>query len=158
VAEQALDLIFRKLGRNPPPCRTASVPIWGGEESGGESVPSGVPAGTARRLEEVYGSRRGEVVRRYRNEEGWAAPAAEGCPVLRCEVLRAVREEMALKLADVILRRTDLGTAGCPPRPHLVAVARILGEEMGWTEERQVQEVNDVLKIYAPLPVRTEAV
>lgn len=158
VAERALDLVFRKLGRNPPPCGTASAPIWGGEESGGESVPSGVPAGTARRLEEVYGSRRGEVARRYRNEEGWAAPAAEGCPVLRCEILHSVRSEMALNLADVVLRRTDLGTAGCPPRSHLDAVARILGEELGWTEEKRSREVDDLMRFYAPFPVRTEAI
>jgi len=158
VAERALDLVFRKLGRNPPPCRTASVPIWGGEESGRDSVPSGVSAEAACRLEEVYGSRRVEVARRYGNEEGWAAPAAEGCQVLRCEVLHAVRAEMALNLADVVLRRTDLGSAGCPPRSHLAAVARILGEELGWTEERRSREANDLLKSYAPIPVTTEAI
>ncbi len=158
VAEQALDLVFGKMGRTPPPCRTASVPLWGGETAGGAEILAGMPAGTARRLAEVYGSRRGEVARRYRNEEGWAAPAAEGCPVLRCEILHSVRSEMALNLADVVLRRTDLGTAGCPPRSHLVAVARILGEELGWTEERRSREVDDLMRIYAPFPVRTEAI
>jgi len=130
--------------------------LWGGEKPRGNEIPSGVPAESARRLKEVYGSRLGDVVRLCREEEGWAEPAAAGCPVLRCEVLHAVREEMAVNLSDVVLRRTDLGTAGCPPRSHLAAVAGIIGGELHWTEERRAREVEDLRKAYRPLPVCAE--
>ena len=43
---------------------------------------------------------------------------------LEDRVLCAVRDEMALTLADAVLRRLDLGTAGPPPAEALRAVAR----------------------------------
>jgi glycerol-3-phosphate dehydrogenase len=48
----------------------------------------------------------------------------------------AVRDEMALTLADAVLRRLDLGTAG-PPRDEATdAVARVMAEALGWDEAR----------------------
>jgi glycerol-3-phosphate dehydrogenase len=158
VAEQAIDLVFRKLGKTPPHDSMEGISIWGGEESAQEEAPPGLTAEAARRLREAYGSRRGEVALIYREESGWATPISPGCSVLRCEVLHAVREEMALKLSDVVFRRTDLGTAACPPRSQIDAVARIMGEEMGWTQECQVQEVGEVLKSYAPLSLCEDGV
>ncbi len=70
VAERAVDLVVRRLGRAAPPCRTAVTPL-----------------AAARPL---------------------SGPLEER---VRC----AVREEMALTLADAVLRRLDLGTAGPPP-------------------------------------------
>jgi DNA-binding response OmpR family regulator len=156
VAEQAIDLAFRKLGRTPPRGSMEGVSIWGGEESAQEEAPTCVTAAAERRLREAYGSRAGEVALLYREESGWAEPISPGCPVLRCEVLHAVREEMALKLSDVVFRRTDLGTAGCPPSSHIDAVARVMGKEMAWTRAWEVQEVGEVLKSYTPLPLRKE--
>jgi len=154
VAEQAIDLVFRKLGRTPPRDSMEGVSIWGGEETAQGESPPCATAEAVHRLREAYGSRGGEVALLYRDESGWDTPIAPGCTVLRCEVFHAVREEMAVKLSDVVLRRTDLGTAGCPARSQIDAVARIMGQEMGWTREREVQEVGEVLKSYAVLPLR----
>jgi glycerol-3-phosphate dehydrogenase len=151
VAEKAIDQVFCLLGRTPPRCRTAETPLWGAESPISREVPVGVPAEAAGRLREVYGSRAEEVARRHGSTMDWAAPIAEGCAVLRCEIVRAVRDEMAVKLSDVVLRRTDLGTAECPPASHLAAAARIMGEELGWTPERRQQEIAELRKVYAPL-------
>lgn len=53
---------------------------------------------------------------------------------------RAVREEMALTLADVVLRRLDLGTAGPVERGDLDRVAETMAAELGWTAERSARE------------------
>jgi glycerol-3-phosphate dehydrogenase len=50
---------------------------------------------------------------------------------LEDRVRRAVREEMARRLEDVVRRRTDLGTAGRPPEDVLDAVARVMAAERG---------------------------
>jgi glycerol-3-phosphate dehydrogenase len=60
----------------------------------------------------------------------------------------AVREEMALGLADVALRRTDLGTAGAPSAAELGAMGRVLAEELGWSEARVLQERAALAAVY----------
>jgi glycerol-3-phosphate dehydrogenase len=56
----------------------------------------------------------------------------------------AVRDEMALTLADAVLRRLDLGTAGAPAPPDLDVVCRVMAGERGWDARRQ-QEEREVL-------------
>ena len=60
------------------------------------------------------------------------------------EVIHAVREEMAHKLADCVFRRTDLGTAGHPGEDALERCARLMGEELGWSSERRELELAEV--------------
>ncbi|HET7239716.1 MAG TPA: hypothetical protein VFI77_01080, partial [Gemmatimonadales bacterium] len=59
---------------------------------------------------------------------------------LEARVRRAVREEMALRLPDV-LRRTS-------PGPHtgadLEAVARLAAAELAWTDQRKDAEIDAV--------------
>ena len=49
---------------------------------------------------------------------------------------QAVREEMALTLADAVLRRLDLGTAGPPAAADVEIVAQTLAAELGWDAAR----------------------
>jgi glycerol-3-phosphate dehydrogenase len=95
VAERAVDILVRRLGRSSPPCRTAMTPLP-----------------NARRL------------------EGPLEAAARA----------AVRDEMALTLADAVLRRLDLGTAGPPPPGEVDTVVRVLAAELGWDEGRERAE------------------
>ncbi len=61
---------------------------------------------------------------------------------IMAEVTHAVRSEMAMKLDDVILRRTDLGS-GCHPGVSAVrAVAGRMQSLLGWSEERLHSEIN----------------
>jgi glycerol-3-phosphate dehydrogenase len=60
----------------------------------------------------------------------------------------AVRQEMALTLADAALRRLDLGTAGPPPAPDLGALARVMAAELGWDAARESAERAAVARVY----------
>jgi len=104
VAERAVDLVVRRLGRAAPACRTAVTPLPG-----------------ARRLS---GS-------------------------LEDRVLCAVRDEMALTLADAVLRRLDLGTAGPPRADELDPVARVMAAELGWDSGRERAERDALAGFYA---------
>ena len=53
---------------------------------------------------------------------------------------RAVRDEMAATLADAVLRRLDLGSAGPPAADDLARVARAMAQELGWDEARERSE------------------
>src|SRR5262245_11207157 len=79
-----------------------------------------------------------------------ARPAPAGRTPGEADVVRMIREEMAMRLADVVMRRTAMGTEGCPPRADLATVARIMARELGWDETRVAAEVHSVRAAYAP--------
>ncbi len=56
---------------------------------------------------------------------------------------------MALTLADAVLRRLDLGTAGPPPADELRAVARVMADELGWDSGREQAERDALAAFYA---------
>lgn len=68
-------------------------------------------------------------------------PLAAGTDVTRAEVLHAIRSEMALTLADVVLRRTDLATGGHPGVDRLRAAAALMAAERGWSAIRTSDEI-----------------
>jgi len=61
-------------------------------------------------------------------------------------VTLAVREEMALTLEDVVMRRTCLGQFG-PPR-NLAMVADTMGALLGWDEQRRWREMDSLAPLY----------
>jgi glycerol-3-phosphate dehydrogenase len=71
-----------------------------------------------------------------------ADPADERALAERCRA--AIRDEMALRLEDVIFRRTRLGETGQVSERSLVVAAEAMGGTLGWDVARQRQEIADV--------------
>jgi len=142
IAERAVDLCFRQLDRTPAPCRTAELPVHGGDRADLDALAAetGLGDDLARALVQNHGSSFGDVLR-YRDEAAGVLPATA---VLEAEVLHAVRDEMALGLDDVVFRRTDLGSAGSPGDEALEACARLVERELGWAPERTAAELEGV--------------
>ena len=70
---------------------------------------------------------------------------------LESRTREAVREEMALTLADAVLRRLDLGTAASPRATDLDVVCEVMAGELGWDAERRRVEREALARIY-PAP------
>jgi len=68
--------------------------------------------------------------------------------VLRGQTLFAVQEEMAMKLSDVILHRTDLGTIHRPKKEMLEEVSFCMADELGWSEHCRLNEINELNNLY----------
>jgi glycerol-3-phosphate dehydrogenase len=66
--------------------------------------------------------------------------------------VHAQRCEMAVTLADVVLRRTGLGTLGNPGELALGAAARIMGSSLGWNRAERMRQVERVLDHYVASP------
>jgi glycerol-3-phosphate dehydrogenase len=62
---------------------------------------------------------------------------------------QAVHEEMALTLADAVLRRLDLGTGGPPSAAELETVTRTMAAALGWGRARAQAEEAALAKNYA---------
>jgi glycerol-3-phosphate dehydrogenase len=71
-------------------------------------------------------------------------------PVLAAEIDYAGATAQAMRLADAVLRRTPLGSAGHPGDTALQRAADVLGRRHGWTPERTVEEMADVAAAYPP--------
>lgn len=106
----------------------------------------GLAEGTARRLAAHYGSEVERVLAEAKADRGALLPGTGDA--VRAEVRHAVRREHARALADVVLRRTDLGTLAQPARETLEAAAREMAALLGWEEARMAREVDEVRAVY----------
>jgi glycerol-3-phosphate dehydrogenase len=66
------------------------------------------------------------------------------------QVTYAVRQEMALTLSDIVLRRTGIGTLGNPGNEVLQKVAAIAARDLNWDAgkiRQEISAVNNLLKL-----------
>ncbi|MBV8855154.1 MAG: hypothetical protein JOY91_17220, partial [Sinobacteraceae bacterium] len=63
-----------------------------------------------------------------------------GSHVTFAEAAYAVRAEMAQRMADIVFRRTELGTAGHPGTAALDELQALLAQELGWSGQRIREE------------------
>ena len=151
VAQQAVDLAVNKLGRKTRQCQTHSKPVKGGYVTDFRSLLN-------RAMSEVSHDSDEEVVQHlvytygseYNRFETYdlSHRIDRALPVTEAEVIHAVRDEMALTVADVIQRRTELGATGLPSMNTLQKCADLMGRELSWTFERQQREIDSVVQAY----------
>ena len=157
-ALKAVDLAFKKLGKNVPKSKTNVTPIYGGQiecfedflSHAVERRPSTLDADVMRPLLHNYGSKYGEVLK-YIKEDHVLAETMEKSKILKAEIIHAVREEMAQKLVDIVFRRTDLGTACYPGDDAIKTCAELMASEMGWNDDRVQREIDEVRTAF-PFP------
>jgi len=156
VASKTIDLLFKKLGRKSPQCLTEETPIYGGKIERFEDFlssaiqESGVNEKITRHLVHNYGSEYKNILSYGKKDPSWLQTVDGSEEVLKAEILNGIQEEMAQKLSDVVLRRTDLGSAGNPGKKTLSAVAEIMAKELNWDEERINREIQETGAIYIP--------
>ena len=156
TAARTVDVALTALERPVPPCRTASTPLAGGEianftdyERGlADCRPEGFAAAALPRLARCYGSDLPALVRLADEQPALAALLSPSCPVTRAEIAYAVRWEMAVHLADAVIRRTDAGSAGHPGGEAVAAAAAVMAAECRWSEARVAEEIAAVGRFY----------
>ena len=159
VAERAVDLVLKKLGRAGVRSRTANVPLPGGDLSNVDTAARELTrsrAGSAdeetvRRLVAMYGTRSRVVLELAASTSGLGSRIVPAHPVLGAEILHAVRVEMAHTLIDVVVRRTALGAPGHPGEQVARACADLLKTELGWSGTRTASELEALRAFYAPV-------
>jgi glycerol-3-phosphate dehydrogenase len=161
TAEEAVDAVFRSMGHaTPPPCRTAETPLHGGSINHMDNFlkavllrdVDGIPAATLRRIATTYGTGYDRVLQMARDVPALARPLGRDCEVIGAEILYAVRAEMALKLGDAVIRRTEAGAAGHPGTDALERAAVVMARTLGWDEARTRNEIDEVDSFYK-LPI-----
>jgi glycerol-3-phosphate dehydrogenase len=70
-----------------------------------------------------------------------AMPLVPGTTTLLAEIDHAVEHEMAMRLEDVVLRRTDIAAGRHPGRAALDATADAMARRLGWSPARTAEEI-----------------
>jgi glycerol-3-phosphate dehydrogenase len=145
VAEQTVDLIFRKLGKTPPPCTIRQVPLLGAQGFEDPEAATRQIAGALGSQVEQEGT---ELLKRYGSTfakvlQVGAKPERPKSlrDILHCCCLHAVREEMAVTLKDLVFLRTNLAARGRLPDDYLSSCADMMQAELGWSMRRRQSEL-----------------
>jgi glycerol-3-phosphate dehydrogenase len=142
MAAQVVDRITQRDGREAE-CRTDDIPLGMAARPDDLETSVELPEGATDQLAFRYGHASRAVLDLCEERPELAEPIVPGHPDLLAEVVIAVRREQARAVADVLLRRTRLGlvaAAELREPDSTLAVARLLGEELGWSESRVAAE------------------
>ena len=145
LAQNVVDTIVEKLGLKAAACETDEEPTAGGDVgrfadflAAQKKEHGDLP--TLEHLAHMYGTRLSDMLAEANNRpELREAVGAAGD--IGAQILFAVREEMALTLSDVVMRRTCMGQVGAPPRDALETASKIMAAELGWDEARRAAEI-----------------
>ena len=161
------DVIGRQVGRLPlkagvergPAFALAERPRVHSQEAGGpsnlltvEAVKYTTARGVAERVVDAVLASLGLEPRACRTAETplVGGAASEVTPArLEVRVRRAVSEEMAATLSDVVFRRTELGDPPGPDENGVRLAARVAGDALGWDDRRRSEEEATVLRAEA---------
>lgn len=158
VAAKTVDLIFRRRGRKVPPCSTHCTPLTGGRiyrfddflNRTRKTAPD-LPESVIEHLAGHYGSDTPALYRYFDEDESLRETLPGSGEVIGAQIVHAVREEMAVHLADAVLRRTALGSGECPSEEALGICARLMGSELRWNAAKRQKEIRAVQSLYRPV-------
>jgi glycerol-3-phosphate dehydrogenase len=156
VAERTTNMVARRIGKRVAPSRTATTLLPGAGIADHEALTiercraTGVELSIAeiRHLIARYGERAADIVSLLHERPDSRAPLAVGEPTFKAEVLHVIRQEMAVRLSDIILRRTTCGSTGYPGDEVIHSSASLAAAELGWDQKRTADETEDVKDFY----------
>ena len=153
LAQGVVDTIVEKLSLKTAECETDEQPTAGGDVgrfadflAAQRSEHADLPS--IEHLAHMYGTRLPDMLAETNNRPELRG-AIGNAGDIGAQVLFAIREEMALTLSDVVMRRTCMGQIGTPPREALEAVASLMAGELGWSAERKAAEIASLAPAFA---------
>ena len=156
VAQTTIERIAKRLGKRLKPSRTATTVLPGAGIADHEALvietaracALELRVATIRHLIGLYAERAADIVRLMSERPDLQAPVSAAVPTLGAEVVYVIRHEMALRLSDVVIRRTGLGAAGPPEDAALLRCAEIAARELAWEADRTEAELAAVRQFY----------
>ncbi|HWD74394.1 MAG TPA: glycerol-3-phosphate dehydrogenase/oxidase [Solirubrobacteraceae bacterium] len=150
MAADLIDAATRDIA-GVPRSSTERVPILGADDFAGVwqgraglAAQTGVEPVTMARLLRRYGDRVSELLALIGERPELAEPLEDGDGHLAAEIVYACTHEGALRLADVLERRTRLAiTRADRGKGAAAAAAALMAKPLGWSEERTDREIDD---------------
>ena len=149
VAERAARLACQFLGK-PVRARGSRAALWGAAGSAGEgSRRWRLDTDSMTHLDEMYGPGRDGMFSLLDQDETLCARVVPDLPVIRGQIVHAVRSEMAVQLPDIVMRRTPLYMSEALDGVALNACAGVVARELRWSKREtaaQVELVESLLR------------
>ena len=153
IAEEVGVLVARRLGQTGRSDSITQVrPLPGGHLHDlqayidGEIWPAarelGLEREQAEHLGSVYGSLAPRVLELVRRERSLGRRVCPHQPAIAAQVVRAVEDEWAFSLGDVLLRRTPLGLDACQALECLDQVADQMALLLGWDGAERARQID----------------
>ncbi|MBU6444089.1 MAG: glycerol-3-phosphate dehydrogenase/oxidase [Alphaproteobacteria bacterium] len=154
LAQSVTDTIVAKLGATALPCTTARMRLPGGWIDNFANLVARArhaqPDLAVEHLLRLYGTRLTKVLELASDPALRRPLSASGD--IGAQVLYAVREEMAMTLEDVVMRRTGIGQLGDPGAEAINSVADLMAGELGWDRARRDAEIVALAKNFRTRP------
>jgi glycerol-3-phosphate dehydrogenase len=155
-AQETIDFILRRLNKKASGSKTDTTPIYGGRidnfneycRRAKDYSQEKLGFKVSRSMLHNYGSEYQSVLK-YIHDDASLGQEIDTAGVINAEVVHAVREEMAVKLQDVVFRRTEIGTGENPGRRAIEVSADLMAAELGWNQQKTEDEINEVLDIFS---------
>ena len=145
MAQETIDACCRTLGSSTV-SSTETLLLAGGEGYTKEFIGhfrdrhTDQPADILTHLLDTYGTQAGAIIQLFALEPASNERLAGGHPFTRAEVIYAVRQEMALTIPDVLMRRIRLGLVDwAATLEALPAVAGVMARELNWSDSDRQQ-------------------
>jgi glycerol-3-phosphate dehydrogenase len=150
LAQNVTDALVKKLDRKTPRCATAKTPLPGGRFDRFDDMLRGYqktwPGLSAmRHLAHMLGARLPQALKGARIAD--LVPLNQSGDT-QAQIAFALKEEMALTLEDVVMRRTGLGQFGRPAREVLEKAANQMAAHLGWDDSKKATEIAGIERLY----------
>jgi glycerol-3-phosphate dehydrogenase len=145
LAEEAINLIFRKLNKRAPACQTDQQQLPGASTAANDQ---------GSRLQRIYGARSALIVGLIADDPRLGSAFDEETGAVAAEIVHAFKNEMATTLTDCLLRRTMVGFNSKCGLNAVEAAAEVGRKHLGWNDQRCAQEISDygeAVSRYLPL-------
>ena len=156
LAEETVDLIFKKLERDVSPCTTGEQPILGGdiddiEQYRNEAIQlyarkTGFSAEQIAYLISLYGTNFKQIIHLAESDPKLAQPISDQHPAIVAQIIFAIKHEFARTLADIYIRRTGVGISPGQGLDSVKTGAKIMGKYFNWRRKRVKQEIKQYKK------------
>ncbi|MGI8733341.1 MAG: glycerol-3-phosphate dehydrogenase [Pyrinomonadaceae bacterium] len=152
LAEESVDLVLRKLGKDNSQSSTASAGLPGAAGNFavfGEQFKRdcGLPLRTGEHLLRVYGTRATNVMRMAAEDASLLEIFDEETGAIAAEVVYAFEHEFAATLVDCLLRRTMVGLNSSLGFGAVESAAKVAQKHLGWSENKTDDEAQAYRKI-----------
>jgi glycerol-3-phosphate dehydrogenase len=159
AAEQAIDRVMKLVGRPRGRCITAQTTLPGAGIADHEALAIETARGSNVALDprvqahlvSTYAERCAPIIELMTGRPDLAVPLCDSTMVTGAEIIHAIRKESAVRLSDVVMRRTPIGAMGLPSDTATAAAAALAATELGWDTARTAEEVRLLRDAYRPL-------
>jgi glycerol-3-phosphate dehydrogenase len=153
LAAKLGDQVMRTLGRSGPG-RSDRVALDGTDDEvarveahawldvSGEAAATGLRPETLETLVTTYGRGWSRVIDLAGKVAGGTEALCPSNPDVVAQLHRAVQDEMAVSLQDVLLRRTGIGTSRCQGQDCAESIGQRMAQLLGWTPRRLDAELD----------------